>query len=354
MTLHTGPGCSISDNGGMSGQISTSICDVNAEGQSKNAGCQISTGNTQTYGSGFNSNKGGVYATEWTSSAIKIYFFPRGSIPLDILSGSPTPSSWGTPIASFQGGCDISKTFSEQQIVFDTTFCGDWAGNSWSSSSCSVKADTCNSYVQNNPNAFSDAYWTINSLKVYQSNYVSSIIATPSHTSSSFALWSITSASGSWVEPSSSTVDLTTFAFSAKPSVIPSTFSHHHSTMAPNATVMFSTGNATHVSIPTGSGTAVSVSPASDAAADAITSSSSVSAVVATTSPPKNALSSSQAVASVTGVTVSSTAVETRSTETDRTWSWHSHGGHWGNEANGYDKRRTRHLRQHKRHTSEY
>jgi hypothetical protein len=52
--------------------------------------------------------------------------------------------------------------------VFDITFCGDWAGNVWSSSSCASKASTCNSYVQNNPSAFTDTYWRINSLKVYQ------------------------------------------------------------------------------------------------------------------------------------------------------------------------------------------
>ena len=55
--------------------------------------------------------------------------------------------------------------------VFDTTFCGDWAGNVWSiDSACSSQAPTCQSFVQNNPSAFTDAYWSVNSLKVYQSN----------------------------------------------------------------------------------------------------------------------------------------------------------------------------------------
>ena len=39
----------------------------------------------------------------------------------------------------------------------------------WSSdATCSKKASTCNSYVQNNPTAFAQGYWTINSVKVYQ------------------------------------------------------------------------------------------------------------------------------------------------------------------------------------------
>ncbi|KAK4896775.1 hypothetical protein LTR27_005369 [Elasticomyces elasticus] len=169
MTLHTKSGCSITDNNVFSGAIVTDNCDVNASGQDKNAGCSIKTEDTQSYGSGFNDNNGGVYATEWTSSAISVYFFPRGSIPSDITSGSPMPSSWGKPLAQFQGGCDIPDFFSEQQIVFDTTFCGDWAGAVWSSGSCASKADTCNAFVADNPSAFTDAFWSINALKVYQS-----------------------------------------------------------------------------------------------------------------------------------------------------------------------------------------
>lgn len=168
MTLHTSSGCSISDNGAFSGSISTDNCDVNAAGQSTNAGCQIDTDNSATYGTGFNSVGGGVYAMEWTSSAISIYFFQRGSIPSDIKSGSPNPSGWGTPLSQFTGGCDIPTFFQNQSIVFDTTFCGDWAGNSWSSSSCASQADTCNDFVANNPSAFVNAFWTVNSLQVYQ------------------------------------------------------------------------------------------------------------------------------------------------------------------------------------------
>ncbi|KAF2801878.1 putative endo-1,3(4)-beta-glucanase, partial [Mytilinidion resinicola] len=167
MTLHTGPGCAITNGGGFSGSISTDNCDVNADGQSKNAGCQIVDSSTVSYGAGLNNNGGGVFATEWTSTAINIYFFPRGSVPSDINS-SPDPSGWGEPSATFKGACDIATTFKSQQIVFDTTFCGDWAGAVWSSGSCASKADSCNSFVQNNPSSFSEAYWSINSLKVFQ------------------------------------------------------------------------------------------------------------------------------------------------------------------------------------------
>ncbi|KAJ5106257.1 hypothetical protein N7456_002932 [Penicillium angulare] len=167
MTLHTSDGCTI-NNSGFSGTLDTSNCYVEASGQSSNAGCAITDSSTQSYGDGFNSAGGGVYATEWTSSAINIYFFPSSSIPSDITAGTPDPTTWGTPSASFAGSCDISSHFSNLQIVFDITFCGDWAGNVWSSGSCSTQASTCDSYVQNNPSAFKETYWSVNSLKVYQ------------------------------------------------------------------------------------------------------------------------------------------------------------------------------------------
>jgi hypothetical protein len=167
MTLHTSDSCTI-NNSGFSGSLYSDNCYVEASGQSANEGCIITGSSTQSYGNGFNEAGGGVYATEWTSDAINVYFFPNSSVPSDITSGSPDPSSWGTPSASFAGNCDIDSHFSELQIVFDITFCGDWAGDSWSSSTCSSYASTCNDYVANNPSAFEQSYWEINSLKVYQ------------------------------------------------------------------------------------------------------------------------------------------------------------------------------------------
>ncbi|KAK0845643.1 hypothetical protein LTS02_015226 [Friedmanniomyces endolithicus] len=225
MTLHTGAGCSITNNDAFSGSIDTANCDVNAAGQNKNAGCSIGTSNAQSYGSGFNANNGGVYATNYDSSAISIYFFPRGSIPSDISSGSPNPSSWGKPLAQFQGGCDIASKINDQQIVFDLTFCGDWAGDVWSSdSTCSSKASTCNDYVQNNPAAFKDAYWSINSLKVYSAG---------STTASNVASYSMASTSPSSVSVAAASSSASMWAASYSPSPSPTTFALSSKASAP-------------------------------------------------------------------------------------------------------------------------
>ncbi|KAI7091125.1 endo-1,3(4)-beta-glucanase [Hortaea werneckii] len=184
MTLHTSDGCTVGSTGFTGNQL-TDNCYVNAPDQGNNVGCQIAASDSNTYGAGFNSNGGGVYATEWTDSAIDIWFFPHGSVPSDIQDNSPKPSGWGKPLAHFQGDCDIPGHFHDLQIVFDTTFCGDWAGNTWGSSSCSSKANTCNDFVQNNPQAFEEAYWSINALKVYQANGESAETAAPTATPTS-------------------------------------------------------------------------------------------------------------------------------------------------------------------------
>jgi hypothetical protein len=173
ITLHTGAGCSIgSDTSAFAGDVATQNCDIKASGQAENAGCSIGQKNSKSYGAGLNSNGGGVFATEWTSEAISVWFFARGEVAADVLGENPDPSSWGKPAAKFEkSGCDIDSFFKDQQIVFDTTFCGDWAGNTWGDS-CAAKTgvQTCNDYVRDNPEAFTNAFWTVNALKVYSND----------------------------------------------------------------------------------------------------------------------------------------------------------------------------------------
>ncbi|KAL2391657.1 hypothetical protein RJ035_000105 [Blastomyces gilchristii] len=170
MSMHTNYGCSITNSGSFTGTILTSNCDVNAAGQPPNAGCGISSSDTASYGAGFNANGGGVYATEITPSAVTVWFFPRNDIPKDIIARTPDPASWPRPMAQFQGQCDIAAHIKLQRIVFDITFCGDWAGNVWSSSSCAARAPTCREFVQNNPTEFKGAFWLVKYVRVFAKN----------------------------------------------------------------------------------------------------------------------------------------------------------------------------------------
>lgn len=78
MTLPTGLACSVSpESFHFSGTIDSTECTSSTK---NNQGCKITTTDTRTYGPGFHAIRGGVYATEWTSSTISIFRFPRGSV----------------------------------------------------------------------------------------------------------------------------------------------------------------------------------------------------------------------------------------------------------------------------------
>lgn len=76
---------------------------------------------------------------QWESSGIYVWFFPRNAIPADITAGAPVTGNWGAPVVAFNGGsgCNIDSFFANQNIVFDTTFCGDVSTSS-SSLFCGV------------------------------------------------------------------------------------------------------------------------------------------------------------------------------------------------------------------------
>ncbi|KAL4887714.1 concanavalin A-like lectin/glucanase domain-containing protein [Aspergillus karnatakaensis] len=170
MTLHTSEGCSLDTSAGYTGTTLTTNCDVNAPNQATNAGCGIQApAGSNTYGAPFNSISGGVYATEWKSDVINVWFFARDSVPGDIGGRNPDPGSWGPPLARFAStNCDIDAHFADMRIIFDITFCGDWAGNVWGSDGTCSSLGSCVDYVANRPGEFGEAYWDINSLRVYQ------------------------------------------------------------------------------------------------------------------------------------------------------------------------------------------
>jgi hypothetical protein len=191
ITLHTSAGCVVNNatmggNAGdepqeFTGWMKTDDCNVKAQGQENNEGCKIKApvdDKAPSYGTPFNDIGGGVYAVEWTDSFIQAWFFPRDSpdfpslpsVPLDETSSPPTldTSKWPKPVARFSGsGCDFTSRFKDQRIIFNTAFCGDWAGEKsvWAQS-CQKKTgvEKCEDYVRDNPEAFKEAFWEISGL----------------------------------------------------------------------------------------------------------------------------------------------------------------------------------------------
>lgn len=169
MSLHTSDNCTIAGTN-QTGTLETSNC---YEGVNKNAGCGVQAVSNTSYGSSFNTQGGGIYAMEWTSEYIRVWFFDSANIPSSITSGNPDPTAFGTPSANFQGSCDIDAHFGQHNIVFDITFCGDYAGNLYGGTSCPMTTGasgytSCIDFVANNPTNFTEAYWGIEYLKVYQ------------------------------------------------------------------------------------------------------------------------------------------------------------------------------------------
>lgn len=168
IVLHTSGSCDVGGDHKMSGDMTSSECG-DASGT---IGCVVK-GHQGSSGDPFNENGGGVYAMEWQKEYLKIWFFPRSSIPESLSSGKPDPSTFGTPMAHLQGSCDFQERFTHQKLILDTTFCGDWAGGIFGEGGCplsdpSSPMKSCTNFVAENPAKFKEAYWELNSLKIYQ------------------------------------------------------------------------------------------------------------------------------------------------------------------------------------------
>jgi len=160
VTLHTNSGCKVGSRN-MTGRATGDNCDVAATG---NAGCGVQITKANSYGDSFNRNGGGAYAMERTANSIKVWFFPKNKYPSDLLSGHPNPCNWGKPDSHtpLGGNCPASH-FGPQNIIFDITFCGDWAGAVFGQQGC---GNDCKGFVSNNPSAFKESYWLINSVRL--------------------------------------------------------------------------------------------------------------------------------------------------------------------------------------------
>ncbi|KAL4754391.1 endo-1,3(4)-beta-glucanase xgeA [Aspergillus terricola var. indicus] len=168
IVLHTSDTCDVGGGYEMTGNMTSSECGE----ASGTIGCVVQ-GQQGSSGDPFNEQGGGVYAMEWQEEHLKIWYFPRSSIPASLTAGTPDVSSFGTPMAHLQGSCNFKERFTHQKLILDTTFCGDWAGGVFGDSGCPVSDASdpmlsCKNYVAENPAVYKNAYWELNSIKIYQ------------------------------------------------------------------------------------------------------------------------------------------------------------------------------------------
>jgi len=175
-TLHTTAQCTMTSNTmTQTGDFASGDCFWQ---DNYNTGCQVKAkASAPSYGPAFNAIGGGWYAMERTDTFINVWFWARNdaSVPADVANGyaQVNPAHWGTPYANFvNNNCNIGSHFGPNNIIFDLTLCGDWAGSSgvWPGPACAAKvgSSSCIDWVNNNPSAFTNAYWDVASVRVYE------------------------------------------------------------------------------------------------------------------------------------------------------------------------------------------
>lgn len=156
----------------------SSGCTVSGVDCSQGSGCTVSEKQDNSYGQAFATAGGGVWATQFDTTGINIWFWSRNNIPDSVKNATTTidPSSWGTPSAAYpsDSSCNISNFFTPQQLVLDITLCGDWAGAAAIyEQTCGVngQVNATSCYLENviNSGNYSSAYFEISYVKAFTS-----------------------------------------------------------------------------------------------------------------------------------------------------------------------------------------
>ncbi|KAF8896814.1 concanavalin A-like lectin/glucanase domain-containing protein [Mucidula mucida] len=177
-SVHTNDGCSLDQSevdsltSAALKTTSTLSCNANADSTS----CGFNLDSQTSYGQPFNSASGGTYAVSITDDAISFYFWNQGSVPSDITSNTPTPSSWGSALVTISNtACDISSHFTDLSLIINTNLGGTFAEGVWNtanngqSTSCAASTgfSSAYEYVTQVGSAFADAKFTIRSIATY-------------------------------------------------------------------------------------------------------------------------------------------------------------------------------------------
>ncbi|KAA1476857.1 glycoside hydrolase family 16 protein [Dentipellis sp. KUC8613] len=166
MALHTEPGCTVTNPQQSSTLVNATDCSFQAN---SNEGCVTTNPATNSYGQPFADAGGGVWATEFAEKGISIWFFSRANVPDSLKNNASSldTSTLGTPVANYPPtNCNIDKFFSAQNLIFDITLCGDFAGNP------ATFTQTCtgvcyNDFVIGSPSNYDNAYFEVASVRVY-------------------------------------------------------------------------------------------------------------------------------------------------------------------------------------------
>ncbi|KAF7341109.1 Glycoside hydrolase family 16 protein [Mycena venus] len=150
------------------GTITSTNCTV-VPSQGITEGCVVTETKQNSFGSGFASQGGGVFAMLWDANGIAMWYFGRSGVPSNIGGTAlPDPATWGKASAWYPASsCDPTKHFGPQIITLYIDICGAFANPpEIFDATCGTKAPNCSSLVQD-PTNYNDAYWEINYLRVF-------------------------------------------------------------------------------------------------------------------------------------------------------------------------------------------
>jgi hypothetical protein len=168
MSLHTEMGCTQTNPVDQTGKTGGAVCGNAATG---GIGCTVSDASPASYGAPFAAAGGGVWAMEFATTGLSIWFWSRPDVPSSLANNTIDTSTFGTPSASWPAsGCNTPQFFQEQEIVIDITLCGYWAGqSSVIQETCPALegTNTCYSTYVLSPDNYDNAYFEIASVKMF-------------------------------------------------------------------------------------------------------------------------------------------------------------------------------------------
>ncbi|EGO23746.1 glycoside hydrolase family 16 protein [Serpula lacrymans var. lacrymans S7.9] len=176
MSLHTETGCMVENQNQTSTLIQSTNCSASANG---NQGCIVQDPSGSSYGAGFAGVGGGAFVTEMAESGINIWFFPRSQIPSSLTSNASTidTSTFGTAVGNWpSGGCNTTEFFQPQQLIFDITLCGDWAGSP-ATFNATCTGVCYNDYVIGPASNYNEAYFEIGYVRVFGTEGADTVIS---------------------------------------------------------------------------------------------------------------------------------------------------------------------------------
>ena len=120
-SLHTASTCDqpVNVQSNQTGTTSSANCTV-VPSLDINTGCIVQETQQNSFGAGFASAGGGVYAMQWNTEGISMWFFSRSNVPSGITAtnNNPDPTTWGKPSAFYPASdCDPTKAFGPQFIT---------------------------------------------------------------------------------------------------------------------------------------------------------------------------------------------------------------------------------------------